>query len=141
MSLISCGCLYSHFSDRSAIQPSRIHQMQRNPTCPARIGHCGLQQDGIPGVDFHKRLRPHEHASSRVEMDYKFPGKENSKRTDKSDLTGAGILHSAKGLEDHSRIRYPLKVLVGPGWKPLCVEIIGFARLEPHHRGVKFSLH
>src|SRR6266446_7722915 len=119
--------------------------MQRNPTCSARIGHYGLQQNGIPGVDFHKRSRPRGHAPSLVEMDYQFPGEENSKRTNKSDLTGTGtgasILHSAKGLEDHSCIRYTLKVLVGPCWKPLRVEIVRLARLEPHHRGVKFSLH
>src|SRR6266566_6887221 len=77
---------------------------------------------------FHKRLRPRGHAPSLVEMDYQFPGKENSKRTNKSDLTGASILHSAKGLEDHSCIRYTLKVLVGPCWKPLRVEIVRLAR-------------
>src|SRR6266480_4552318 len=115
--------------------------MQRNPAYPARIGHCGWQQNGILGVDFHKRLRPHGQAPSLVEMDYQSPGEENSKRTNKSDLTGASILHSAKGLEDHSCIRHSLKVLVGPRWKPLRVEIIRLPRLEPHHRGVKFGLH
>ena len=101
-----------------------IDQVQRNPAHPARNGRCGFEQKEIPGVDLRNRLGPHGHAPGPVEMDYKFPGEENSKSANESDLAGASILHRMKGFEDHSCVGHTLEVLVGPGGKPLRVEIV-----------------
>jgi len=65
--------------------PAQSNPPDAAKSWPARPGSITVacKQTAFPGVDFHKRLRPHGHAPSVVEMDYKFPGEENSKRTNK----------------------------------------------------------